>query len=106
MTISIADLLHQFASGPTIEDRWTAARQLMAAKKLAKAVDTPMVDAGFDALGVEAKNGEGLNRLLSVDLLVRLSSFVKKLKPKNYRLIVTCFAKLTSLSFLFVLQTA
>lgn len=93
MTDSIADLLHQFASGPAIEDRWTAARQLMAAKKLAKAVGTPMLDAGFDALGVEAKNGEGLNRLLSVDLLVRLPSFVKKLKPKANELLTKALTR-------------
>lgn len=87
MTIPATALLGRFASGPTIEDRWTAARQLMAAKELTSVIDSREFEAGFSAVGDEAKAADGVPRLLAVDLIVRLSNFVKKLKPKAEKLL-------------------
>ncbi len=82
-----AQLLERFSGGPTVEDRWTAARQLMAVRELMKVVDRPEFQTGFKALGQEAKTGHGIERLLAVELLVRLSNFVKKLKPEASNLL-------------------
>lgn len=87
MAASTAQLLERFSGGPTVEDRWTAARQLMAVRELVRVVDRPEFQTGFKALGQEAKTGEGIERLLAVELLVRLSSFVKKLKPEASNLL-------------------
>ncbi len=81
MNESTADILTRFAIGPTAADRWAAARELMAARQLVLLADTNEFISGFHAVGEEAKNGSGISRLIALDLIVRLSRFVKKLKP-------------------------
>jgi hypothetical protein len=43
------DSLARFANGPTIVDRWTAAKELMAARQLVSVVDTDGFNIGFQA---------------------------------------------------------
>lgn len=76
-----ADILARFVNGPTTADRWTAARELMAARQLVLVADTSEFIAGFNTVGEEVKNGSGIARLVALDLIVRVSSFIKKLKP-------------------------
>jgi len=76
-----ADILARFAIGPTIADRWAAARELMAARQLISVVDTNEFISGFNAVGEEAQHGSGIARLVALDLIVRVSSFAKKLRP-------------------------
>jgi len=75
------DLLMAFTLGPKIADRWSAARDLMAARQLVSVTDTKKFDAGFRAVGEIAEFGTGSDRLVAIDLIVRLSKFVKKLVP-------------------------
>lgn len=81
MNVPQAELLARFANGPTVADRWTAARELMAARQLVPVADTDEFDSGFRAVGEEARAGNNIARLIAVDLVVRLSRFVKKLAP-------------------------
>ena len=74
--------LSRFALGPSTTDRWIAARELMAARKLLDIVDTGAFDSGLASIGETAKNGQGIERLVAVDLLMRLGGFVKKIAPK------------------------
>ena len=77
--------LNRFALGPSAADRWMAARELMAARKLLDVVDTDAFDSGLAGTGETAKNGQGIERLIAVDLLMRLGGFVKKIAPKIER---------------------
>lgn len=72
--------LSEFAIG-TPARRWDAARQLMANRALISVLTTQEFQVGFANLTGDAAHTEGLDRLLSIDLLVRLSSFAKKLVP-------------------------
>ena len=75
-----AHLLTSFASGQaTIAERWTAARGLMAARELLPVAETHEFEFGFARVGEEAQQGNELARLIAVDLIVRLSKFVKRL---------------------------
>lgn len=74
-------LLARFAHGPTIADRWTAARELMANRQLVSITETDEFKSGFGAIGEEAAVGSAMARLIAVDLVVRLSRFVKRLSP-------------------------
>ena len=74
--------LDRFAAGPLTADRWVAAREMMAARKLLEAVDTEAFRSGVAALGDAAERERGVGRLLAVDLLVRLAGFAKKIGPE------------------------
>lgn len=75
-----ADQLARFANG-AIAERWTAARELMAARQLTSVIESEDFRSGFNEVGKKAKVGEGIDRLVAVDLLMRLSKFVRKLAP-------------------------
>jgi len=75
------DDLTRFRDGPSVMERWVAARDLMAARKLIPVLDTPEFHSGFAEVAKEAHAGEDIYRLIAVDLVIRLSSFAKKLAP-------------------------
>ena len=52
------------------------------ARKLAGNDDTGAFDSGLASIGEAAKHGQGIERLVAVDLLMRLAGFVKKMAPK------------------------
>jgi hypothetical protein len=86
------DQLIGFANG-SIAERWEIARRMMAAKQLTAAVDTPEFVTGFKALGEAAKAAEGTARLLAIELVVRLSSFVKTLKAPAALMLIDALAQ-------------
>lgn len=69
-------------SGSTISERWTGARLLMAEKKLNDFVGTESFDRVWSDLIQGIERSDELERLLYVDLVIRISSFIKKLKRK------------------------
>ena len=77
----VTTLLSLFANDVTINERWSAARELMAARQLLSVIETDEFKSGFQAIGDKAKNGSDIERLVSVELLIRLSKFAKKLAP-------------------------
>ena len=72
-------LLDQFSKADDVDVIWLAARQLMAQKLLAGFVQTDQFNVGFDRLKKFATEGSSLDRLLALDLLVRLPAASKKL---------------------------
>src|SRR5262249_46630112 len=74
--------LTQFEKAATIADQWTAARELMAARQLTSQIGSDEFVRGFDCLCLAEKERVGVDRLIAVDLIVRLSKFAKKLMPK------------------------
>lgn len=81
MTDELRNELQIFAEG-AVAEKWDAARRMMAAKALISVADTQEVRIGFFTLGEVARNADGLERLLAIDLIVRVSSLVKSLKPQ------------------------
>jgi hypothetical protein len=79
-----SDSLQKFARGESIAERWIAARELMARREIPKAKDSDDFSAGWQAVVSGVSASEGIARLLHVDLLVRLSSFVKQLKTSAH----------------------
>ena len=71
---------HTFRDGPSIVNRWSAARELMASRKFIPYVESEDFRLGWTILLKGAATTEGLDRLLHIDLIVRISSFVKRLK--------------------------
>jgi len=74
--------LNRFALGPSVADRWIAARELMAVRKLLDNIDTGAFDSGLASISETAKSGQDIERLIAIDLLMRLAGFVKKITPK------------------------
>ena len=74
-------LLDRFSVGSSINDRWIAARELMATRQLVSVAETDEFQSAFQSIGDEARYGSDIERLVAVDLVVRLSKFVKKLAP-------------------------
>lgn len=68
------NLLARFRDGPTIMERWDAARELMAARKLIPALDTEDFRFGFAETVKEVEIGNGVSRLIAVDQASRRSS--------------------------------
>jgi len=81
MEDTAAALLDRFLVGSSINDRWVAARELMAARQLVSVAETNEFQSAFQSIGDEARYGSDIERLVAVDLVVRLSNFVKKLAP-------------------------
>ncbi len=80
MTDTSSDELRVFAEGSVIE-QWNSARKMMASKVIISLASSPKLLTGFASLGDTARNTDGIDRLLAIDLIVRLSSLVKGLKP-------------------------
>ena len=81
MEDTAAALLARFSGGSSINDRWVAARELMAARQLMSVAETDKFQSAFQSIGDEARYGSDIERLVAVDLVVRLSNYVKKLAP-------------------------
>lgn len=77
MEDTAAALLDRFLVGSSINDRWAAARELMAARQLMSVVETDEFQSAFQSIGDEARYGSDIERLVAVDLVIRLSKFVK-----------------------------
>ena len=69
--------LDRFSSGSSINDRWVAARDLMATQRLMSVAETDKFQAAFLSIGDKARYGSDIERLVAVDLVIRLSNFVK-----------------------------
>jgi len=70
------------AASSTISDRWSAIRQIMAARTFSQFIDKPEFREGWNAVIAGAPRAQGIERLLHIDLLIRVSSYAKKLKPE------------------------
>ena len=76
------EVVERFSKADSAEDVWSSARQLMANRLLAEFVDVPIFLKGFDRLYQFATAGTALDRLLALDLLVRLPAATKKLTSR------------------------
>ena len=75
-------IVEQFSEADSVNDIWSAARQVMANRILAQIVDAPMFLKGFDRLQQLSTTGSALDRLLALDLLIRLPAASKKLADR------------------------
>lgn len=69
--------LYEFVHANGVWAKWDAARHLMAAKQMQSAAGTEGFRSSFNELGKSAIEAEGLDRLLAIALLVRISELVK-----------------------------
>jgi|GEM_PF-2736944 len=63
-------------------ERWDAAKKLMASREMAAVVQKEEFTLGWQRIEAEASSKTGLEQLLAIDLLMRVSAFVKKLKAR------------------------
>ncbi len=73
------ELTQQFSKAESVTEIWSAARQIMAKRLLPALVDDPLFLSGFDRLEEFASVDSDIDRLLAIDLLVRLPAASKKL---------------------------
>lgn len=74
---------HAFRDGPSIVTRWSAARELMASRIFPRYVESEDFRLGWKILLRGAATSEGLDRLLHIDLIVRISGFLKRLRTET-----------------------
>lgn len=77
-TTTSETLLFGFVEATNIRSRWDSARQLMAAKQMQAVSSQPIFHQAFRELGEACLHAEGADRLLAIDLLVRISELVRK----------------------------
>lgn len=71
--------LADFIAGEAVAQKWDAARRLMANKKLQASVSEAGFQIAFESLESYVKSASDLDRLLAVDLLVRMPAAAKTL---------------------------
>src|SRR5262249_46208353 len=74
--------LADFVAARGVSDRWDASRRLMALKRLQASASEEAFRASFDSLAAATQAGAALDRLLAVDLLVRIPSVAKTLQSR------------------------
>ena len=94
ITTSANPLLVEFIRAEDIRSKWDAARRLMAAKQMQAVSNQPNFYQAFRDLGEASLRADGVDRLLGIDLLIRISELVKK-TSRLTRLIffLRCFAR-------------
>src|SRR5205085_2718787 len=80
MDEGIAQLVDRLVTAPTLAEVWQAARGLMSDKRRASAAAAPLLHEGLRRLGVWAAIGSGAERLLAIDLLVRIPASIRKVE--------------------------
>jgi hypothetical protein len=80
MTPEDKSRLTMFSEGPNIADRWDAARVLMASKAINSVYESPDFERGWAKTAGDAATLNGVPQALAIDLLVRTSQFVKRLR--------------------------
>lgn len=81
--------LTDFVAGSTVGQQWDAARRLMASKKLQGSAADHIFTEAFDSLALAAQEGESLDRILAVDLIVRMSAAARTLQGRASGLLRT-----------------
>lgn len=76
--MEIDGALASFASAENILQRWESARDLMASKQMQALAEDPQFVQSYDSLCEEANISSGIEQLLTIDLIIRISSFLKK----------------------------
>lgn len=71
-------ILSEFSQAGDIRGKWDAARRLMAAKQMQAVSDRSEFLRGFHDIGEISIHASGMDQLLAIDLLVRISELVKK----------------------------
>jgi hypothetical protein len=74
--------LADFVVATNSATRWDAARRLMASRRIMTLAEGKPFLEGFSALGRSSVEGSGLERLLAIDLLVRIPSYVRPLRKE------------------------
>ena len=75
-------IMDQFAYSDSILEIWSAARELMANRLLSEYIDVPIFLDAFDRILKFSIAGSSIDRLLAIDLLVRLPAASKKLSAR------------------------
>lgn len=79
MSELIAELLDQLANGRSLAEVWDASRKLMRDKGRGKATDDPLLLQGIRRLAEWSTQGDDLQRLVAIDLLVRIPASIRKI---------------------------
>jgi hypothetical protein len=69
--------LSAFVAAENVREKWDAARHLMAAKQMQSAVGSAEFHEAFHKLGRMSVDGGGIDQLLAIALIVRISDLVK-----------------------------
>jgi len=70
-----------FADAPYLEEKWSSARQMMSSKAKPNGDEFySLLQHGFEGLGQIATSGDESNRLVAIDLLVRIPASMKNNK--------------------------
>ncbi|MEA2878503.1 MAG: hypothetical protein QOF14_3699 [Hyphomicrobiales bacterium] len=80
MDEGISELLDRLLNAPSLADVWQAARRLMSDKRRSSATADPRLVEGLRRLGGWAATGSGAERLIAIDLLVRIPASIRKLE--------------------------
>src|SRR5262249_5485508 len=70
--------LQEFAQGVDIRSKWDAHRRIRAAKQMQAAANEPQFHQAFNELGEICIRATGVDQLLAIALMVRISEFVKR----------------------------
>ena len=79
--------LEDFLAAQTVSQRWDAARRLMASKRLQSLATNQTFAQAFASLGTIALEGNPLDRLLAIDLLVRIPAAAKGIQGSATKLL-------------------
>jgi hypothetical protein len=80
MSDDVTDALNSFVYDQSLPDVWDSARRLMLDKRRASVADNPLLLRGLERLRDWALDGSPLDRLLAIDLLVRVPASIRKTK--------------------------
>ena len=81
--------LDDFINAQTVGQRWDASRRLMASKRIQSIATDSAFGQAFAALVPAALEGDPLDRLLAVDLLVRIPAVAKTIQGDAAKLLAT-----------------
>lgn len=74
----VPELLNTIANSLSLNEVWNAARSLMRNKMRGSAADNPLLLEGLRRLGEWTARDNEVNRLIAIDLLVRIPASIKK----------------------------
>lgn len=87
MSDDLTDALSSFAHGASLAEIWESARRFMLSKRRASIAENPLFQLGLERLKYHVIAGAPIDKLIAVDLLVRVPASIRKAQPvaKAYR---------------------
>jgi hypothetical protein len=80
MSDELTDALNGFANSSSLAEVWDSSRRLMIDKRRAAVADNPLLMRGLERLREWAVEGPEIDRLIAIDLLVRIPASIRKVE--------------------------